>query len=454
MISQEALQNTFSNISSSAHRQGAEVELTINEGEKFSATYQDRKLKKYNADQTQTATLRVLKGHGVGVSTTENLSAESLQEAFAAALQAAKELDTGVQPGEVVETLRGPSAGIPQLATFVSDYEDIPIAEKLQFAETLEKGALDFDSRVTNVPYSGVVFSSGLVWLLNSKGINQSYRSSSVMGYSYALAKEGDSAKSGYYGAFVRRPADFHWQEVAETGAKKALAMLNAVQPPTGAYPVVLSSEVASQFLSFLGEHVSAKSLEEGTSLLKGRQGEQVLSPLLTLIDDALLADLPGARPFDAEGTPSQRTPLFEKGVFTNFITNDYLARKLNLPLTGHAARSYKGMDVALTNLVVTPGEETLDSLLNKAPEMILITSVSGLHSGMKEATGDFSLPADGFMYRNGQRAEAIEQFVISGNLFALLKSVSALSNHVEKGMSSVLCPDLFVPSLSIAGKK
>ena len=449
MSQQQNITQVFSDLTAKAKAAQAQVEMTVSEGDKFSATYQDRKLKKYSSDQTASAVVRVLKGSGVGIATTENLSAESLAECFAAALQSAKDLDQGGEPEDLV----APAASYPDVKLFVSDYEEVPIAERLKWAESLEQEALDLDQRVSNVPYSGVTLSSGKTRLLNSKGLDRSYQSSGISGYSYALAKEGDKSKSGYHSFFRREAKDLPLKETAHEGATRALDLLSAVQPKTGQVPAVLTNDVAAQLLSILGHHLSAKSIDENTSMLKDKKGSAVLSPVLNIADNPLASELPGSRPFDAEGTPSQQTALFKDGILENYLTNSFYARKLGLPSTGNAVRGRAGMDIAPSNLVVAPGTKTFEELVNMAPDVVVITEESGFHSGMKEMTGDFSLPAYGALYRNGKKVQSLEQFVISGNVFELMKSVTAASNRLNENGGSVVAPDLFVPALSIAGE-
>lgn len=452
MIQKQEITQVFSELKNKALAAQAQVELTISGGETFSATYQDRKLKKYSANETATAVVRVLKGTGVGVATTENLAAESLQSCFQQALQSAVDLDGGVSTEQIAEDLVAPADHYPEVPLFVSDYEEIPIAERLKWAEALEKEALDFDPRVTNVPYSGINLTSGMTWILNSKGLNQSYKGSAINGYSYSLAKEGEKSKSGYHSFFRRSPDALPLKEIAQQGATEAVEMLAAVQAPTGQYAAVLNNEVASQLVGVLSHHISAKALDENTSLLKDRKGEAVLSPVLNINDNPLDANLPNSRPFDSEGTASQITPIFKDGKLQNFLTNSYYARKLKLPLTGNAVRGMAGLEVSASNMIVAPGTQSLQDLIASKPEVLVITEIQGMHSGMKEMTGDFSLPASGVLYRNGKKAQYFEQFVISGNILDLLKSVTAVSNRLNNNGSPVVCPDLFVPQLSVAG--
>lgn len=453
MTNTTSLDTVISDLSTRARKEGAELEVSIGRSESFSASYQQRKLKKYSADQSQSAVFRVLYGKGTGLSTTENLEPEALVQAFDEALKSARDLNKSAAPDKMDPSLLDPMA-VPEVpGLFHSDYSELSPEKKLAWAQELETRALDFDPRVTNVPYSGFSHSVAERALYNSRGMNLTSRSSSLSAYSYALAKEAEDSKSGLSATFQRNPSHFDARRLAEEAAKRSLELLGAGQPKTGKWNVVFTNEVAAELLGLILDHFSAKSLDEGTSLLKGKKGETVFSKKLSWTDDPFRPDLPASRPFDAEGAPSRTLSLVREGRLENYLTNSYYARKMNLPHTAHAVRGLGELDIGSTNILVEKGTLGFDNLVALAPEVLVINDVQAIHSGYKESTGDFSLPASGFIYRNGAREKPVHQFVVSGNLLDLLGRVSELSNAWNENGDSTLCPDLFVPDVSVAGQ-
>jgi PmbA protein len=160
-----------------------------------------------------------------------------------------------------------------------------------------------------------------------------------------------------------------------------------------------------------------------------------------------------GARPFDAEGAAAKPCALFENGVLKNYLTNSYLARKLDLPHTGHASRAGGKLGVAPSNLVVAKGDTTDAKLLSLSPKVIYISSVDAIHSGFNDDTLDFSLPIHGYYYEDGHRVHPVNMAVMSGNLFTLLKSDLTLGNEQHRPAGNVATPAIFIPSISIAGE-
>jgi len=123
------------------------------------------------------------------------------------------------------------------------------------------------------------------------------------------------------------------------------------------------------------------------------------------------------------------------------------------LPHTAHAIRGGGEMGVAPTNLIVRRGTTSFEDLTRLSTETLVITNIDAIHSGVKSSTGDFSLPASGFLYRNGEKIAPIHQFVMSGNVIALLAKVSQISNRWNDNGESTRSPDFFVPEMSIAGQ-
>jgi PmbA protein len=453
MMTQDQLKDIFSDLSARAKKDGADIELSIGKGESFAASYQMRKLKKYSADQSQAAVIRVLYGKGTGLSTTENLSPEAMKEAYSDAFRSAQDLNKTAAPDKLEPALFEPKK-IPDVSgIYHSDYSEVSTAQKLMWAENLEKLALEKDKRITNVPYSQFSHTSGERFLFNSKGLIASSKSSSLTAYTYALAKAAEDSKMGGWGEFHRNPAKFNDESIVKEAVNRTVAQLGATQPKTGKWNVIFANEVAAQFVGLITDHFSAKAMDEGTSLLKGKKGQQIFSKMLTWTDDPFVSDLSGARSFDAEGAPSQKTSLVKEGRIENYLTNSYYARKMNLPHTANASRGSGELEVSPSNIIVSKGSRSFEDLLKLSNDVIVITDVEAIHSGYKESTGDFSLPASGFLYRHGERQNALHQFVVSGNLIELLNRVTELSDRWNEGGDSTLSPDLFIPDVSLAGQ-
>jgi PmbA protein len=445
----DLVKENFEDLVAVAKKEGAKLEMLVSGGENLNLGFSQRKLEKFESTQTQMAGLRVILGSSQGYAYTENLEAEALLRTYREALANAKT----VASSETKEI----SLVKPENVQGMEDLfhpEEIPMTEKMAIAKLLEEEALNADVRVQNVPYSR--FSEGISFrrVLNSEGVDQKFQQSYYTGYSYALAKEGESSKMDGESFFARTFAEINPAKVAKESVRKALSRLGATKLKTGNYPVVIDRNQFGTILSMFVGYLSAKEVHEQKSLFEGKRGQALASSVFNLIDDPFERTCTGTRPFDSEGAASQKTVLFESGVLKNFLTNLEYAQKMNLPHTAHAARGpTTAMDIGSTNLIVGKGAKSLEELLKSPSKVLHLTNFSGaLHSGYKESTGDFSMPAEGFLYEDGKCLGPVDQFVVSGNILILLKEIEAVSNSYGRPGSSVLCPDVLIKSLSVAG--
>lgn len=443
----------FEKIQAQAKKDGAEVEMLVERGESFSTSFQKGNPEKFDSSASHCAGLRVILNGFEGYSYSENLSDEALLSAYQEALKNAK--FTG-QAGDSKKksALLDNSSDVKENLALVNDSLDsLDVPQKLERGKALEAIALKMDPRITACPYNGYSETQSEVQILNSRGVRRKQRKTSVVGYVYCLAKQGDESKMSGEGFFTRQSSKFDPKHVAEIAAKKTLSKLGAEQPETGMYPVVIDAETAAEFVGLFLDSFSAKSVEEKTSLFGQELGKTIASETLTMIDDPFFDGM-GTRAFDSEGAPVQKTPLLENGKLANFLTNSVLAKRMNLPHTASAARSARSqLDVGISNLVIKKGNETLEQLLAKYPKVIYITDFTGYHAGYQSGSGDFSLQSEGELWENGKRVKALSNFVTSGNVKQVLKSIEGLSNREMPPMSSVIAPDLLISSLSIAGK-
>ncbi len=449
----DTIKLNFQKISEQAHHDGAKVEMLLTGGENLSIGFQKRKLHSFESTQAQMAGLRVILGANQGYAYTENLSSESLLRTYNEALMNAK---TVHNDEDFQIPLQGPSGAtqLNQEMSHLFSSEEIPMDKKMEIARNLEAKCLDLDQRVQSVPYSGLAETVSSKRILNSEGLDQQFKQSYFSGYAYALAKEGESSKMDGEGFFVRTFKEINVDKVAQEGVQKAISRLGAQTLATGNYPVVICREQFPTVLNMISSYFSAKELHEGKSLFEGKLGQSIASEKFQLSDDPFRSDGRIVRPFDDEGAPSQKTVLVENGVLKSFLTNLEYSKKMQMAHTAHASRSpASSLGIAPTNLILAQGEKTLAELLASYPKVVYLTEFSGgLHAGFKESTGDFSLPAEGFLYENGKCLGAIDRFVISGNVLTLLSDIEQLGNEYNQPGSSMICPDVLVKSCSFAG--
>jgi PmbA protein len=202
----------------------------------------------------------------------------------------------------------------------------------------------------------------------------------------------------------------------------------------------------------------SGREANLGLSLLKGKEGEQIASACVTLVDDPLYEDSPMQTGFDGEGVATYTKNVIEDGVLKTLLYDIASADKVGRESTGNGQRGGYTSDVLIApyHFYIKGGALSEDDLLSKMKDGIYITELKGLHAGANAVTGDFSIESFGFRVRDGKKCEAVRSFTIAGNFFELLKSIEDISDKVKFSIATSFTvfgsPDVLIRNMSIAG--
>jgi PmbA protein len=202
--------------------------------------------------------------------------------------------------------------------------------------------------------------------------------------------------------------------------------------------------------LRTIGGAVSGEALYRRSTFLADLEGQQVASSLFSLTDDPLLAGRIGSRPFDGEGVSSRRVPVFEAGLFRNFLFDSYNSRRLGRRSTGAAHRGVASEpSPGTSNFVMAAGETPPESLYADLEEGLLLTDLMGF--GVNLTTGDFSRGAQGFWIEKGKITYPVTEINLSGNLKDMLANIDAVGNDLLWHGSSA-APSFRMSRLTISG--
>ncbi|MFN5839929.1 MAG: TldD/PmbA family protein, partial [Acidimicrobiaceae bacterium] len=298
-----------------------------------------------------------------------------------------------------------------------------PTEKKIEIAKELERLVLAEDSRlrIDDANYSDGSTEEASATTL---GIRSSSRSNSCYATVSVLVDDNGETQTGWAFALGENPAQFDLPAAAKKASERATRLLGAVKPPSRVTTVVLDPMVTSQFLSIIGGTLNGESVSKGRSIFADRIGEQVASPLVTLVDNPTDSRAYYARETDGDGLAARRNVLIENGVLKMFVHDAYSARRMKTKSTGNA-----GGCVALQ---LTPGMKTQEELIAGIEDGVLIDSVQGLHSGVNPVSGDFSTGASGLVIRNGKTAEPIREFTIASTLQRMLLDVQEIGADVD----------------------
>jgi PmbA protein len=323
---------------------------------------------------------------------------------------------------------------VPDLALFDHALAATPADFKVALATELERAVLAADPRIIGLESSDYVDSMSEAVVVSTTGIRSASRNGACYVMAYALASDGDETQTGFGFSVGRDPALLDVERAAHDAAERATRMLGATQPRSERVTVVLDPFVTAQLIGIIASTLSGEAVQKGRSLFADRLGEEIASPLITLVDDPTDVRAYGASQTDGEGLACRRNELIGGGVLDHFVHNALTARRAGTTSTGSALRGgFKSVPgVGCRAVMLQPGRLDQDAICDQVGDAILVQSVSGLHSGVNPVSGDFSTGAEGVRVRGGQRAEPLREFTIASTLQKMLRDVVAVGSDVD----------------------
>ena len=230
----------------------------------------------------------------------------------------------------------------------------------------------------------------------------------------------------------------------------------NQAVAPTKILPVVFTPNgVASTMITPLTAAFNGKMVLEGASPLANKLGQPVFNKKFSLSDDATINYRPASRPCDDEGVPSQRTTLIEEGIVRHFLYDLQTAALSGTQSTSSAGRTRGSLPApSPSSFVITPGTTTFEEMVGDIKEGLMIEELMGAEQG-NILGGDFSGNVLlGYKIENGKIVGRVKNTMVSGNVYQLLKEITAVGSDAKWVGGSLKTPSLYCPRLSVATKE
>jgi len=394
--------------------------------------------------------LRVIRGDRVSATSTTDLTEAGLLRCVEDALMLVElsEADPFAAPADPSELSHGP---YPELDLFDPAISSITGLDAIQRAREAEAVALSLDPRLTLSEGAtfGRTSSEGII-ALSGGFIGRTRGSYASLVVTPVAEDEGGKRRRGYYWSAARHLSDLEPSEaVGREAARRTLAKLGARKVKTCTAPVIFDPDVSRSLIGAFAGCIMGGSVWRRSSYLLEREGTEVASPLVTIIDDPHIVRGPGSKGFDGEGLATRRNVVVESGVLKTYLCDCYSARKLERKSTGNAARGGGSISASTTNFILQPGTPTPAELIASTPTGLYVTEMMGM--GFNPVTGDFSRGAAGFWIENGKLTFPVSEVTISSNLDAMLKGIDAIANDLSL-KTSTAAPTLRIQSMTIAG--
>ena len=446
----ELSQELGSEILAMARAQGAsQGDVVMAESESFFVTVRLGEVEKISQAQEKRLGLRLFFGSSSASASTSDISKTSVERLVGDTVQMAR------------VTAQDPYGGLPAASELAQNFPDldlldeaargVPVEEKIKMALEMEKSALNYDPRITNS--EGGEFSNhfGRVIYVTSHGFSGEY-GGSTFGHSVTpIAAQNGSMQRDYWYSSNRKFSRLESpQHVGEKAAQRALRRLGARKIKTCECPIVFDPEMAASLLRSLSSALSGYALYKGASFLIDRLGTKIASDGVTVIDDGTLPGALGSRPFDAEGLPTRKKIIVEKGALRSYLLDTYSGKKLGMASTGNASRSVgEPPGVAPSNLYLAQGTHAPDEIIGSVKAGLYVTELIGF--GVNLVTGDYSRGASGVWIENGELSYPVEEVTIAGNLKEMLQDIEMVGSDLEL-RGRIAAPTLKISQMTVAG--
>ena len=289
------------------------------------------------------AGIRVFKGNFCGYAYTNDLSEEGLMKAAAAASAA-------IDGKKLIGSVNLVRQDIENKHKILVNPMSVPSKEK---AALLKKFSDYGYAAAREVARVDVTQSSKIqeIFIANSDGLlAEDRRVRTRLGFSVKVEDGGRRfenfwTKGMLQGLEMIDETDLN--EAAEETVHQAVEMLKADNCPAGKMPVVLAREIGGVlFHEACGHSLEATAVARNASVFCGRLGEQIASPLVTMVDDGTLPNQWGSTNIDDEGIPTRRNVLIEKGVLKGYLVDRFNGRRMQTEPTGIFAAQIRGGSV------------------------------------------------------------------------------------------------------------
>ncbi|HVM05252.1 MAG TPA: TldD/PmbA family protein [Acidimicrobiales bacterium] len=431
-------------------RHGEEVEAYVGRSSDTRVVVYGGEIESLSSATTEGVGIRVVSGGRQGFAYAGSLDPAVVEETVA---EARDNAGFGT-PDEHVGLALPDRVPAADLDLWREDLASFAPEAKVDLALDLERRVVAGDPRIRSVESSSYGDGAGQAAVATSTGISASWRRTACYVSAYALAGEGDETQTGGGYSVGRSPADLDVDKAAADAVERSTRLLGARKPASARLPVVLDNRITTTLLSILAGTLSGEAVLKGRSLFANRLGEEVASPLLTLVDDPTDPDAYGAAAYDAEGLATRRNVLVDAGLLRSFVYNTYAGRRAGVASTGSAVRGgFKSPPgVGCRALTLAPGNESQAQILARVGTGLLVQSVSGVHSGVNAVSGDFSVGAEGVLFRDGVLAEPVREITIASTLQRMLRDVVAVGDDLEWLPGSAAGVTLAIDGMSMSG--
>ncbi|MDR3415053.1 MAG: metalloprotease TldD [Nevskia sp.] len=395
---------------------------------------------KQGAHHTQQGVgVRALAGEKQGFAYSDEIALPALNDAAGAATAIVRQGQSGT-----LAAARHTSA--PALYAAANPLDSWPVEKKLELLRRADAAARAADPRITQVMVT-LAGSHEVVLVAATDGtLAADVRPLVRFNVSVIVEDKGRREQASTGGGGRGIYADFFSGDAVEKYAheavRQAVTLLGAVPAPAGSMPVVLGPGWPGVMLhEAVGHGLEGDFNRKGTSAYSGRIGQQVASPLCSVVDDGTLPSRRGSLSLDDEGTPSQCTMLIEKGVLRGYIQDKLNARLMGMQPTGNGRReSFAHLPMPrMTNTYLLAGPHDPEEIIRSVKKGLYAVNFAGGQVDITNGNYVFSA-SEAYLIEDGKVTRPVKGATLTGNGPETLSRVSMLGTDLKLDTGIGVC--------------
>ncbi|MBR1499696.1 MAG: TldD/PmbA family protein [Bacteroidaceae bacterium] len=358
--------------------------------------------------------------------------------------------------------------GGPDLRNFDATLSEIAPEEKIKLLQETAAEVDGSDKRIISMQTRYTDRQHQAHYLI-SNGFDQSEQSSYCT-LTSIITVEGEGGQHPMDGWGESR---IFFQQMPRTGIapvalSRTLRKIGQRPAPSGRYRMILESPCAGNFLQPILSAMNGQALQQRTSFLWGKLGEQVVSPLVNILDDPLQPGTRGASLFDYDGVATKRRELFTEGRLMTYFIDTPMSKKLGMAPTTQGIHRLIMASKAPSPLPQTPSNSPVrgktvcgkhSARMSPPPKggvrgglgglTILVTDFNG--GNCDPVTGNFSYGIEGFLIEDGIIVQPVSGMNITGNILDVWKRLSHVDNDADP-WEAELIPTLTFEDVAFSG--
>jgi PmbA protein len=337
-------------------------------------------------------------------------------------------------------------------AVYDPEVKKIPREEKMKMALDIEKKALAFDPLIERSEGCSYFDVEGEVIVANTLGVFEGHRGTYCQIRAGVVAEKGESRQPGEYETASRYFRDLmKVDEIARNLGYRAVSMVGGEKVKSQASPVVFDRVAGERLLNGLADALNGDDVALGRSFLVGRVGQKIAAESVTVIDDGIMDRGVASRPVDAEGVPTRKRTMVERGILKGYFYNARGASRAKSESTGNAFRWGYGATPGTGhhNFYMVRGTLTPEEIVKNTKSGLLVLQTIGF--GVNSHSGGFSVGVSGVWIKDGKLAGPVVEVTVASDMLTMLQGVDAIGDDLIMDRGTA-CPTFRIREMTIGG--